>query len=783
MERVALLGDAAIVTRRRCSDSPPRHRPAAGEPPAAESARLERRHARGRAEQLLAALERDRLEHLARRRAGSGSPANTLRYRIEKHRLRAGRPPLRRAPATAGAAASRRPAPPLAPAPAVAGAPRLDVRWEQRRRDAAPRRARAAAGPRPPCLIRRRRSRCSIEKIASFGGRVEELGPTGIVAAFGLEPVEDAPRRAAHAAMAIQKAVERARAAEAPRHRRPRSRIHVDAGSWSGRRAATAGSSSTASADAWAAARRPRRAPSPTGRVVVSEPRRRSSSGASTSMPLRAPARRGRGATASSGSSGPRLGRGGRLARLRRPRSRELELLASRLALGRRGPRPGRRHRRARPASASRGCCYEFRQTPRRRSASPASRPTACRTARRSRTCRSSTILRRAAGISTSDPPSAIGRKGAAALAALGLDPRRGRRRTCSHLLGVQDGRRAARRARAPRRSRRAPSRPSASSASGAAGASRSSSSSRTSTGSTATSEEFLDRPGRGPRRRARCCSLVDLPARATGRRGCDKSYATRSRSSRSRRATAAPSSARVLAGDDAAGRRCAERSSRSGRGQPVLPRGARAWSVGASGAADAAAAGGARTTVQDVLLGADRAACRGREAALCRRPRCIGREVPLRLLAGDLDRARARSSRRSRELHAARVPLRARRGPDESVYIFKHALTHEVAYESLARPAAGALHAAAAQALERLYAGRLEEARRPARATTTPARISRTAPSSASSRVAGEGRAGARPRRGARRARGGARATSSGSPPRRATSGASGSSSARRRP
>jgi tetratricopeptide (TPR) repeat protein len=48
-----------------------------------------------------------------------------------------------------------------------------------------------------------------IEKVQSFGGSVEELGPTGLIAAFGLEPVEDAPRRAAHAALAIQNAVER----------------------------------------------------------------------------------------------------------------------------------------------------------------------------------------------------------------------------------------------------------------------------------------------------------------------------------------------------------------------------------------------------------------------------------------------------------------------------------------------------------------------------------------------------------------------------------------------
>ncbi|MBI3624638.1 MAG: AAA family ATPase [Candidatus Rokubacteria bacterium] len=49
-----------------------------------------------------------------------------------------------------------------------------------------------------------------VDKVQSFGGRVEEMSPTGIVAAFGLEPVEDAPRRAVHAAMAIHNAAERA---------------------------------------------------------------------------------------------------------------------------------------------------------------------------------------------------------------------------------------------------------------------------------------------------------------------------------------------------------------------------------------------------------------------------------------------------------------------------------------------------------------------------------------------------------------------------------------------
>ena len=50
------------------------------------------------------------------------------------------------------------------------------------------------------------------EKVESFGGRIEELTPSGVVAAFGLHGVDDAPRRAAHAALAVHKAIERSHA-------------------------------------------------------------------------------------------------------------------------------------------------------------------------------------------------------------------------------------------------------------------------------------------------------------------------------------------------------------------------------------------------------------------------------------------------------------------------------------------------------------------------------------------------------------------------------------------
>ena len=54
---------------------------------------------------------------------------------------------------------------------------------------------------------------------------------------------------------------------------------------------------------------------------------------------------------------------------------------------------------------------------------------------------------------------------------------------------------------------------------------------------------------------------------------------------------------------------------------------------------------------------------------------------------------------------------LFVRASAEESVYVFKHALTQEVAYESLLTPRRQALHAAAGQALETLYAPRLEDA------------------------------------------------------------------------
>jgi DNA-binding NtrC family response regulator/tetratricopeptide (TPR) repeat protein len=47
------------------------------------------------------------------------------------------------------------------------------------------------------------------EKVRIFGGRVEDPSPTGVIAVFGLEPVDNAPSHAALAALAIQNAAAR----------------------------------------------------------------------------------------------------------------------------------------------------------------------------------------------------------------------------------------------------------------------------------------------------------------------------------------------------------------------------------------------------------------------------------------------------------------------------------------------------------------------------------------------------------------------------------------------
>ena len=196
IERAAVFTDTAIVTAESL-DSLQAHDDGASPAPRTgtwtgrdEAMRLE----------LLAALEEMgwNISHAA---AKLGIARNTVYARVEKFGLRPDHPHK-------AAPGPQRPAAPASGSPAS----EAGLRWERRSLallrvdlsntdgiDGWSQSGRALEGV--------------ITKVQSFGGRVEELTPTGLVAAFGLDPAEDAPRRAAHAAMAIQKLAGRAREA------------------------------------------------------------------------------------------------------------------------------------------------------------------------------------------------------------------------------------------------------------------------------------------------------------------------------------------------------------------------------------------------------------------------------------------------------------------------------------------------------------------------------------------------------------------------------------------
>jgi DNA-binding NtrC family response regulator/tetratricopeptide (TPR) repeat protein len=211
MERVALLIDAPVVTAAMLDLSAeagategPVDPPAPGRALDAALGVVERTR-------LLEALD-ETFWNVTRAARRLGISRDTLRYRIAKHRLRPGG--SRPGPGPEPAAEVPAPMPPPRAA-MVADTPASTVRWEPRRVTLL-----RAVIDGPPLdddrLYPSRLIEALIEKVRSFGGRFEDLGPTGIVASFGLEPVEDATRRAAHAAVAIRKAVERGRRTEPP---------------------------------------------------------------------------------------------------------------------------------------------------------------------------------------------------------------------------------------------------------------------------------------------------------------------------------------------------------------------------------------------------------------------------------------------------------------------------------------------------------------------------------------------------------------------------------------
>jgi DNA-binding NtrC family response regulator/tetratricopeptide (TPR) repeat protein len=211
MERVALLSEGAAVTPAmlglRSSGGP------GGTPPSAADERRASREtdAEEERERLLGTL-REVKWNISRAAAQLGIPRNTLRYRMEKHGLSpsnpAPRPPepgLRSDGPTESSVDAG-----ALPAGLDTTAPPAGIRWESRRVTF----LRARLDPPAEDLRAFELSRAMeaiMEKVQSFGGAVDELSATGLVAAFGVAPVEEALQHAAFAAIALDKIALRAR--------------------------------------------------------------------------------------------------------------------------------------------------------------------------------------------------------------------------------------------------------------------------------------------------------------------------------------------------------------------------------------------------------------------------------------------------------------------------------------------------------------------------------------------------------------------------------------------
>jgi DNA-binding NtrC family response regulator/tetratricopeptide (TPR) repeat protein len=197
MERVALLTDVAVT-----AESLGLRHPVSGGlvDGLAERRAIARAETHVERENLLDALRTERW-NLTRTAERLGLPRNTLRYRMEKHGLLAprGRALARAAASTTGAATSSLSAPEDATTTAQSDVRR--VAFLQARLDL------SMATPES-----RRLMESLIHKLRGFGGVVDVLTPGSVLAVFGVEPLEDSPRRAALAALAVRQLVARVQA-------------------------------------------------------------------------------------------------------------------------------------------------------------------------------------------------------------------------------------------------------------------------------------------------------------------------------------------------------------------------------------------------------------------------------------------------------------------------------------------------------------------------------------------------------------------------------------------
>ncbi len=198
MERVALLWEASRIPPEALDLPASAVGTDFNSPAPAAAGSLHTRAEGWERRELLRALE-DTRWNVVRAAARLGITRGTMRYRLEKYALRA--PTGRIRPGRLA------PVPPVPPLPVAAPEPVVTTRWERRLVALMEVIVRPAEFGRHFDTV--------VQKVETFAGRIEEAGASRLVAAFGVDPAEDAPRRAALAAMAIRNALAELRASPA----------------------------------------------------------------------------------------------------------------------------------------------------------------------------------------------------------------------------------------------------------------------------------------------------------------------------------------------------------------------------------------------------------------------------------------------------------------------------------------------------------------------------------------------------------------------------------------
>jgi DNA-binding NtrC family response regulator/tetratricopeptide (TPR) repeat protein len=191
MERVALLSDRDEITAAMLDFLTPNDAvDAADAGHVADAGSLE-----GSLRARIEAALRANGGNIRRTAAALGISRNTLRARMDKYGLRHHGMMVAR---------TARPVPGSMPPVAPSALPQ----WERRHLSFL-----RVKLPESPTVEVGRALEMIGEKVRTFGGRVEDMSPTGVIAVFGLEPVDNAPSHAALTALAIQNAAARAPAA------------------------------------------------------------------------------------------------------------------------------------------------------------------------------------------------------------------------------------------------------------------------------------------------------------------------------------------------------------------------------------------------------------------------------------------------------------------------------------------------------------------------------------------------------------------------------------------